>query len=97
MKDLKLEIIIENQARVASASQGQTVLEVALSANVDIPHSCGGMGTCGTCRVVVLDHPEGLSEPDELEVEIALDRGFSKLERLSCQARLLKSARVKKP
>lgn len=97
MKDLKIEIIIQDQIHVVPASHGQTVLEALLVSNVDLPHSCGGMGTCGTCRVFVLNEPQGLSEPEELEIEMAHDRGFSKPERLSCQARLLKSTRIKVP
>jgi 2Fe-2S ferredoxin len=88
---------MQDQIHIVSASHGQTVLEAILMSKLEIPHSCGGMGTCGTCRVFVLDHSQSLSEPEELEREMAQDRGFSKAERLSCQARLLRSTRIKTP
>lgn len=97
MKDLKVEIEIQGQTHIVSASHGQTVLEVVLNAKFEIPHSCGQMGTCGTCRIFHLGSAEDLSAPEELEQEMIKDRGFSPEERLSCQARILKSTRVRTP
>jgi 2Fe-2S ferredoxin len=62
-----------------------SVLEVALRNGIEIPHSCGGMGSCTTCRVLVEHSPEPLPERGELEQDIADMRGFTAKERLSCQ------------
>ena len=62
-----------------------SVLEVGLKAGIDIGHSCGGMGSCTTCRVFVEKHVAPLSERTELELEITEGRGFKRNERLSCQ------------
>jgi 2Fe-2S ferredoxin len=62
-----------------------SVLEVALANNVPLNHSCGGMGSCTTCLVLV---EKGLSEigpRNELEEEHARARGFEDQERLACQ------------
>lgn len=32
----------------AKFCSGKSILEAALSAGIEIPNSCGGMGTCGT-------------------------------------------------
>ena len=84
----KSRIIFEDQygARVErEVDSGATVLEIAVENSVDISHSCGGMGTCGTCRIrlTVLsgEHPAR----SEIEQEMATDRGFQAEERLSCQ------------
>ena len=62
-----------------------TVLEAALAAGIKIPHSCGGMGSCGTCRVVVMSGADGLEQRSEVELEMSDARGFREDERLSCQ------------
>ena len=62
-----------------------SVLEVALKNGIEIPHSCGAMGSCTTCRIVVERSPSPLPERNELEQDIADMRGFRPEERLSCQ------------
>lgn len=68
-----------------SIKPGQTVLDVALSNGVELDHSCGGMGSCTTCRVFVESPLENLSERTDLERERAEERGFLENERLACQ------------
>lgn len=62
-----------------------SVLDVALRNEIEISHSCGGMGSCTTCRVIVLKAPQGLPERGEMEADVAEMRGFRPEERLSCQ------------
>jgi ferredoxin, 2Fe-2S len=62
-----------------------SVLEVALKNGLEIPHSCGAMGSCATCRVIVEMAPVELPGRNELEQDIADMRGFTNNERLSCQ------------
>lgn len=63
----------------------ESVLEVALRNGIEIAHSCGGMGSCTTCRVIVIQSDVALPERNELEQDIASMRGFRPEERLSCQ------------
>lgn len=63
----------------------ESVLEVALRNEIPISHSCGGMGSCTTCRVIVVHHDGPLPERNELEQDIADMRGFAPEERLACQ------------
>jgi 2Fe-2S ferredoxin len=63
----------------------QSVLEVALRNGLEIPHSCGGMGSCTTCRVEIESALDALAPRNELEADIAEMRNFSPRERLSCQ------------
>jgi 2Fe-2S ferredoxin len=62
-----------------------SVLEVALQNHIDLSHSCGGMGSCTTCRVWVESETALLSPRTELEQEIASSRNFDPRERLACQ------------
>ncbi len=62
-----------------------SVLEVALHNDIDLSHSCGGMGSCTTCRVFV-ESDLTLNNPrTEIEEEVASSRGFQENERLGCQ------------
>lgn len=70
---------------LVEASQGESILEACLRAGVAVEHSCGGMGSCGTCRVFVTQGLDTLDARNELESEMAVDRDFPAHERLSCQ------------
>lgn len=72
------------QQRVEFTSE-ETLLEIALKNDIEIAHSCGGMGTCGTCRVEIQSPLDGLAERNTIEQEMATDRGFLPQERLACQ------------
>lgn len=65
--------------------EGPTVLELALANEIDLNHSCGGFGTCGTCMVKVESDLSDLSPRNSIEEEMAEDRGFESNERLGCQ------------
>ena len=67
------------------ADEDEYLLDVLLRHKVDIDHSCGGMGTCGTCRVFVQKNVDKLPERNEVEQDMAEMRGMLANERLSCQ------------
>ncbi|MCB0385343.1 MAG: (2Fe-2S)-binding protein [Bdellovibrionales bacterium] len=62
-----------------------TVLDVALGNKIDLSHSCGGMGSCTTCRVIVEAAPGELSSRTPVEKEVATERDYAANERLACQ------------
>jgi 2Fe-2S ferredoxin len=70
---------------VAEFTEGLTLLDIALDYRIDLMHSCGGMGSCGTCRLVVIEAPVALEPRNDLESDIAIDRGLREDERLGCQ------------
>lgn len=74
-----------------------SVLELALKHGIEINHSCGGMGSCTTCRIFVENNVDNLPPRTELEQEIATDRGFQEHERLSCQIAPHSGWRVRVP
>ena len=63
------------------------VLDVALRAGIEIDHTCGGFGTCGTCMVSVENGLEALAPREEIELDLAVGRGLGENERLACQIR----------
>ncbi len=64
---------------------GETVLELSDRVGMGIQTSCGGMGTCGACRIFVDGAIESLPERNHLEQELADYRDFQPNERLACQ------------
>jgi 2Fe-2S ferredoxin len=62
-----------------------TILDLALKAKIDMDHTCGGNGTCGTCMVYVEKGLEEFGERNDIEAEFAQERGLAPHERLSCQ------------
>ncbi|MGE0527692.1 MAG: 2Fe-2S iron-sulfur cluster-binding protein [Bdellovibrionales bacterium] len=78
-------IIFRPLEKACTVGNEKSVLEVALKNGISIPHSCGAMGSCSTCRVLVEFSSGELPPRDEMEQEIADMRGFADNERLSCQ------------
>lgn len=62
-----------------------SVLDLALKNKIDVDHSCGGSGSCGTCRVRIIEGLERLDPRNDIEDAMAKDRGFADNERLACQ------------
>lgn len=80
-----IQFCVEPLSTVIDASQNRTILESLLDAGIDIDHSCGGNGTCGTCRIRIDDHGKGLHEANETERELRNEIPFHANERLACQ------------
>ena len=76
----------------ASASEGETLLETARKAGVDIDAPCSGNGTCGKCRVKIL---EGTVEGEESRHIGAAD--YAAGWRLACGVKALSDVRVEVP
>ena len=74
-----MRVSLTNSDRSFSAAPGQTVLEAALAAGLNLPHSCKG-GSCGACRArllrgaVTYPHgaPLGLSDAETQEWYVLL-------------------------
>lgn len=74
-----------------------SILEVALANKININHSCGAMGSCTTCLVVIEKGIEKLRPPETVELEQAQYRAFQTNERLSCQAEAIDGLVVRIP
>lgn len=77
-------IEIENRDITCIFSDEESILEILNKNKVTIDQSCGGMGSCGTCRILVTSSIN-LPERNEIEQERSDALGFSDQERLSCQ------------
>jgi 2Fe-2S ferredoxin len=77
------------QGRSAEVRPGETILDAADAAGVDLPSNCGGVCACTTCHVWVERGLGSLSEIEEREDDKLQEAaGLSPHSRLACQARL---------
>ncbi|MGE0735997.1 MAG: 2Fe-2S iron-sulfur cluster-binding protein [Alphaproteobacteria bacterium] len=77
----------DGQRRAVDAPVGLTVLEVARKYDIEIPGTCGGALSCGTCHVIVAAEQfakVGAPQEDEDEV-LDLTFGITPTSRLGCQ------------
>lgn len=68
------------------AGVGQNLLEVALLAEINVEHACGGVCACSTCHVYIEGGSNCLSEATEAEEDRVEEApGLQRNSRLSCQ------------
>lgn len=81
--------------KTVDASDGESLLDVALNNDIPLAHACGGFCSCTTCHVIVKSGAECLSpfQDDELERLDSLDDRKNE-SRLGCQARIAGSQDV---
>lgn len=90
-------VFLPDEFVVEVSQKDENLLESALRAGFPLDHSCGGNGTCTTCRVIVEEGAEYLEPRNEIEQEMADDRNFAVNERLSCQIKPTGPMRLRVP
>jgi uncharacterized 2Fe-2S/4Fe-4S cluster protein (DUF4445 family) len=88
-------IEFEPVARIATCHTGESIMDAARRAGLEITSICGGKGTCHRCKVHIVSGQVSPATADEV-------RGVSPRElaegyRLACQARPLTDCRVRVP
>ena len=76
---------------------GTTVLKSAEQAGVEIMHSCGGIGACTSCRVLIVDGKDHLTPIGAAEAEQLTESGILYSHRLACQAAILGDVVIERP
>ncbi len=71
---------------VTNVSPDQSLLEVALTNNIDLHHNCGGVCACSTCHLYVEEGEQFLEELSDKEEDF-IDRAINPRlnSRLGCQ------------
>lgn len=82
----------ESEGKIKPAAAGDTYLDVAQAAGLDIPATCGGRGRCRSCRIKIL---QGDIPPPTImdQVQLGPDEVHEQF-RLSCQTKVIASSRV---
>ncbi len=86
-----MKVRFEPSGVTSEARAGQTILQAAQAAGVDLESVCGGRGTCGKCTVLVTGEVVGLTE---LERRSLTAEELAQGMRLACQAVLQGDAQV---
>ncbi len=86
--------VLVNDTRHVPASVGSKLLLVLANAGLFVPSACGGRGTCGQCRVRVLD---GGGEILPVERTHLTRREAAAGERLACQVVVKRALRTRLP
>ena len=81
----------------AQVQPGTTLLKSAERAGVEIMHSCGGIGACTSCRVLIVDGGDRLSPIGMAEEEQLIESGLLHSHRLACQAAILGDVVIERP
>jgi ferredoxin, 2Fe-2S len=71
---------------LSKVDAGQSLLEIALTNNIELHHNCGGVCACSTCHLYVekgADHLEELSDREEDFIDRAVNPRLNS--RLGCQ------------
>lgn len=69
---------------------GQSLLEIALSNDIELHHNCGGVCACTTCHLYIekgMEHIDELSDREEDFIDRAVNPKLNS--RLGCQSLLL--------
>lgn len=78
-------IRFEPSGVVAEYQPGESVFDVGQRCEVAIDTSCVGKGTCGLCRIKIVDGEHHLNEVNEVEQKHLGNVYFITKVRLSCQ------------
>ena len=93
MTGRKLEVRYEPSGTTAHVPPGTTLFNAAHWAGIPIESTCGGRGTCGKCKVQVLEGHAERTLADYRHVSEGLDEGW----RLSCQCEVAEDMVVDVP
>lgn len=73
-----------------NVAAGQSLLEIALSNDIELHHNCGGVCACTTCHLYIekgMEHIDELSDREEDFIDRAVNPKLNS--RLGCQSLLL--------
>ena len=85
-------IVIQNLGNLTIDSEldDRKVIEIIHENGTDWMHACGKKGRCTTCKMIVVNGFENLSEETAPELNYRAQQRLKANERLSCQSQLLK-------
>lgn len=77
--------------------EGTSILDAAERLGLELRHDCGGFATCSTCRIMVVEGQENLTEIDLDEENMLEEAQLAPPYRLSCQTKIQGDVVVKVP
>ena len=74
--------------QIFKIEEDQTILEASLAAGIKHYHVCGGNAKCSTCRVIVHEGENHLTEQNRAERRLRKRKNFPDNVRLACQTKV---------
>jgi uncharacterized 2Fe-2S/4Fe-4S cluster protein (DUF4445 family) len=84
---------LEPEGRRLAVKPGVSIMEALIDAGVQVEADCGGRGSCGKCRVIIVNQ-SGVSGITEAERRHLTEEQLSQGYRLACQTILLGDATI---
>jgi uncharacterized 2Fe-2S/4Fe-4S cluster protein (DUF4445 family) len=94
MREIEVPVKFQPQGKTVYVLKGTRIMEAAGRAGIILEAPCGGRGTCGKCRVRVID---GLCEPNETEISTLRAAELSAGVRLACQSSICEASAIEVP
>ena len=91
-----IQIEYENEKTIQEQNADSTILEISNKNHIPHTQACGGNGRCSTCRIMVIEHPNNLMSPNEVESELIRKKGFEDNIRLACQAKATGNIKIRR-
>ncbi|MCP4682858.1 MAG: DUF4445 domain-containing protein [Desulfobacterales bacterium] len=89
---MKYNVSFQPTGQSSTISSDQSILECARQLDLDLINICGGLGTCGQCKVQILAGT--VSDLTPKEHEALSEKQISKGYRLACQVKPLSDVKV---
>ncbi len=77
------EVTFVDHGKSTMVHRGNTLLQAVVRAGVPLPHECGGLATCGECRIAKVEGE--VSDRREIETRVLKILGKPLDGRLACQ------------
>lgn len=90
-------LTVLGQLKTISFKPNENLLDILNANKISINQSCGGNGSCTTCRVIIHSPAAYFTKRTEIELERAFERDFTENERLACQTEIIESATIEIP
>src|SRR4030066_406009 len=91
------EVVVQPEGKHVRIKVGQTVLEAARLAGVDLVSTCGGKGNCGKCRILCETGKDNVGSLTKIEQSLLSQEQISAGYRLACRTSVNRDVTVRIP
>ncbi len=84
----KIVIDFEPISRRVDFLENKTIYEILIKMAISVRSLCGGLGTCGKCRILIRKGQEYLNSPEDSEKKIINNIDLKKGWRLACKTKI---------
>lgn len=89
---MKIKFIPQNIE--VDVDPSKSLMQIAIENGLKVKSLCGGLATCGECRVKIVEGDNSIPEPNQLELNMIGSSYYIDGRRLSCQVHCFGSVTV---